>query len=248
MNTERDEIIFEPLAGTSFRFGCHKGISCFNRCCAGLRLILTPYDILRMKIRLGFSSDEFLERYADAKMDAHPRFPMVTLRMEDDGNKNCPFVTPEGCRIYEDRPGACRIYPLGRAAMKVDREKDAREKFFLVHEGHCLGFQEEKEWSKREWMAHEGVDEYADQTVFWVFHGSRCHNGRHVTTEAHQQGYECASMESNPMHRPVGQKSHPGHVARILEQGDKQEEQHDVWQKDSDTADTGQDAFYQHIP
>jgi len=167
MNMESD-IIFEPLEGESFRFGCHREIPCFNRCCAGLRLILTPYDVLRMKIRLGVSSGDFLEEYTDLRTDAHPRFPMIYLKMREDENRCCPFVTPAGCRVYEDRPGACRIYPLGRAAMKIERENGPRERFFLVREGHCLGFQEEREWSKREWLAHEEVDVYNAMNDQWM--------------------------------------------------------------------------------
>jgi len=37
--------------------------------------------------------------------------------MKDEEGKRCPFVRSEGCAVYEDRPGACRIYPIGRAAM-----------------------------------------------------------------------------------------------------------------------------------
>lgn len=93
---------------------------------------------------------------------------MVTLRMDHDEKKKCPFVTKEGCTIYEDRPGACRIYPLGRASLKPYPEKNAREKYFLVNEEHCLGFQEDKEWTLEEWMAHEGVNEYNKMNDKWL--------------------------------------------------------------------------------
>jgi len=162
--------IFRPLNEDTFRFSCHKDISCFNECCAKLRLILTPYDILRMKKRLELNSDVFLDAYTDADMTSHRRFPMVKLRMRDDGRKACPFVTKEGCRIYEDRPGACRIYPLGRAARLVDMdgEKNAKDKFFLVEEAHCRGFEEEKRWTLEEWLSHEGVSEYNAINDKWL--------------------------------------------------------------------------------
>jgi hypothetical protein len=88
--------------------------------------------------------------------------------MDVDRNRRCPFVTPEGCTIYEDRPGACRIYPIGRAALKVDREKQTREKFFIVDEEHCLGFREDREWTLEEWMANEGLDEYNAMNDQWL--------------------------------------------------------------------------------
>ena len=93
---------------------------------------------------------------------------MINLKMEPDQDRRCLFVTPEGCTIYEDRPGACRIYPVGRAALKVDREKETREKFFIVDEAHCLGFGEDREWTLEEWMAGEGVDEYNAMNDQWL--------------------------------------------------------------------------------
>jgi len=160
--------LFKPIVDHKFSFQCHKDISCFTKCCAALNLILTPYDIVRMKNCLNISSDEFLETYTETKFDDRNRFPMINLKMNPDQDKRCPFVTPDGCTIYEDRPGACRIYPLGRAALKVDREKDIREKFFIVDEDHCLGFQEEKEWTIQEWASNEGVDEYNAMNDRWL--------------------------------------------------------------------------------
>ena len=52
--------------------------------------------------------------------------------------------------------------------MKVDREKDVREKYFVVQEEHCLGFEEDKVWSLKEWMANEGVDDYNAMNDHWL--------------------------------------------------------------------------------
>ena len=159
--------LFEPLLKDTFSFRCHNGMECFTKCCAALRLLLTPYDILRMKNRLGLTSDEFLLMHTETRFDAHPRFPMVFLKMRLEDEK-CPFVTPEGCSVYQDRPGACRIYPIGRASMKVEQEKEAREKFFLVREEHCLGFREERTWTIEEWTADQGLDEYSAMNDLWL--------------------------------------------------------------------------------
>jgi len=162
--------VFKPLMGDTFRFSCHKGISCFTECCAKLHLILTPYDILRMKNQLGLSSDEFLERFTDTDIKSHRRFLMIILKMRDDDKKSCPFVTKKGCSIYEDRPGACRLYPIGRAARMVDAndKNDAKDKFFLVEESHCFGFREEKIWTLEEWLSHEGMSEYTAMNDKWL--------------------------------------------------------------------------------
>ena len=39
-----------------FKFRCHPGVSCFTECCGKTTIILTPYDILRLKNRLRITS------------------------------------------------------------------------------------------------------------------------------------------------------------------------------------------------
>ncbi len=161
-----EESVFSPLGQEGFNFRCHKDIACFNKCCSKLRLILTPYDVLRLKNRLGISSEKFLEKYTETVVDGQNRFPNVRLKMINNEKQSCPFVTPEGCAVYEDRPGACRLYPLGRASTAAGGT--ARETFFVVKESHCLGFNENKTWQLEEWIAHEGVDEYNLMNDEWL--------------------------------------------------------------------------------
>ena len=168
MTEKKENASFMPIRGGTFKFRCHRAIECFTSCCARLNLVLTPYDILRIKHRLGISSGEFLEQYTETKMEDHTRFPKVFLKMNPGDEGRCPFVTLDGCSIYEDRPGACRIYPMGRAALKVAKDKETREKFFLVHETHCLGFEEERRWTIEEWLANEGLDPYNAMNDRWL--------------------------------------------------------------------------------
>jgi hypothetical protein len=121
-----------------------------------------------MKNRLGLLSDRFLDAYTETRLDKHPRFPMVVLKMLADQDKKCPFVTADGCTVYEDRPAACRIYPLGRAALKVDPERGTKEKFFVVQEDHCLGFREDRLWTVEAWLADQGVHEYNGMNDAWL--------------------------------------------------------------------------------
>src|SRR5690606_34472747 len=94
---------------STIRFRCHKDIACFNKCCESIDIMLTPYDVLRLKQRLGLSSHEFLARHTRMfDMDAHG---MPGLKMKTkEGSTACQFLTPEGCGVYEDRPAACRYY------------------------------------------------------------------------------------------------------------------------------------------
>ncbi|MFC1866997.1 YkgJ family cysteine cluster protein [Thermodesulfobacteriota bacterium] len=168
MKGKDEDLPIKPIKDNRFKFRCHKDIECFTECCGNLNLILTPYDIIRLKKRLNVSSDIFLEDYTETRFDNRSRFPMVYLKMREDKDGRCPFVAHEGCTIYEDRPGACRIYPLGRAATKADGKRDATERFFIVSEKHCMGFNEDKEWTIEEWMGNEGVSEYNALNDKWM--------------------------------------------------------------------------------
>ncbi|VBB42178.1 conserved hypothetical protein [uncultured Desulfatiglans sp.] len=167
-HTDPPKAQFVPLeSGQSFRFDCHPGISCFTACCAKLRLILTPYDILRLKRRLGMPSGKFLEVHTETLFDTGARFPMVRLRMQDAEGGRCPFVSTAGCTVYEDRPSACRLYPVGRASAFTEAQPAAQERFFLVKEPHCKGFAEAREWTLREWLSHEGLNDYSRMNDAW---------------------------------------------------------------------------------
>jgi Fe-S-cluster containining protein len=145
----------------TFKFSCHPGISCFNKCCGDVNIFLSPYDVLRMKRRLGMTSSEFLEKYTMMPVQKDMRTPVVMLKMNDDEAKSCPFLTEEGCGIYADRPWPCRMYPLGMAAQKDTPDGWRGERFFfLLQEEGCKGLGEAKEWTVREWMDDQGLDAY----------------------------------------------------------------------------------------
>ncbi|MCX7735492.1 MAG: YkgJ family cysteine cluster protein [Candidatus Kapabacteria bacterium] len=142
-----------------FVFECHPGVSCFNKCCNDVNIFLTPYDIIRLKNRLGITSSEFLDKYTLLPIDENLRHPIVMLRMNDD-NMNCPFVTEKGCSVYEDRPWSCRMYPVGVASPNEAAQSDGNEFYFLLKEEVCKGFEKGTEWTIQSWMENQGVEEY----------------------------------------------------------------------------------------
>ena len=142
----------------TFHFSCHPAVSCFTDCCRQLELALTPYDVLRLKKGCGLRSEEFLDRYVIIEQEEHETFPRFYLTMVDDGRASCVFVSDAGCTLYQDRPGACRAYPLGRAAIRHD---DTMEEFFvLLQESHCQGFQEQQEQNGATYSAEQELTIY----------------------------------------------------------------------------------------
>ncbi len=149
-----------------FRFRCHKGIACFNRCCENIDILLTPYDVVRLKNRLDLSSREFIDRYTrDCELDAHG-MPGLKLATKP-GSRACAFLTPEGCGVYEDRPSACRYYALGLMAMKKKDAKAEDDAYFVVKEAHCLGHQEARTQTVAEYRREQGVDVYDEKNRDW---------------------------------------------------------------------------------
>jgi Fe-S-cluster containining protein len=143
----------------TFTFACGPEVPCFTECCGKLELLLTPYDALRLRKRLRVSSDEFLDTYAVMRWKTAHGFPEILMKMDPD-TKRCPFVTPQGCSLYEDRPGACRIYPLGRAASSNPMDGSKQEFYFTVRESHCRGFEQTRNWTVREWLGDQRMEEY----------------------------------------------------------------------------------------
>jgi len=145
---------------SKFKFSCHKNVSCFNKCCSDVNIFLTPYDIIRLKNKLKISSQEFLDKYTFLPIDEKQNHPVVMLKMGDDENKSCPFVTDEGCSVYEDRPWSCRMFPLGVASPVDSAQNGDTEFYFLLHESVCKGFEEDEGWTVDEWIKDQKVEDY----------------------------------------------------------------------------------------
>jgi hypothetical protein len=156
---------------SKLKFRCHPGVSCFTQCCRNIKIVLSPYDILRLRRHLDMSAPDFLHTYTQPTYLEKTDLPGVCLKLnEDDGR--CPFLISDtdGCRVYGDRPTACRYYPVGMANFHegAQEEQQAEAFYFVVKEPHCKGFEEDKSWTIREWRADQGVDERDRMNKGWM--------------------------------------------------------------------------------
>ena len=128
----KDLISDSPFAGSPVKpimlaenaplqFRCHRNVKCWNACCSNIDIPLTPYDILRLKKRLDMPSGEFLKQYSVPFEMDKDGMPGVKLKPVEGGTA-CQFMTPEGCGVYEDRPTACRYYPVALLTMRRSDE------------------------------------------------------------------------------------------------------------------------------
>ena len=150
----------------TIRFQCRKGIACWNTCCSNIDISLTPYDILRLKQRLDILSGEFLQQYTVPYEMEQGGIAGVKLRSVDNGTA-CRFMTAEGCSVYEDRPTACRYYPVALLSMRRQDEYTDIRSYALVKEEHCLGHNEAREIIIDEYRREQGVEEYDELARGW---------------------------------------------------------------------------------
>lgn len=141
-----------------FTFRCSRDLDCFTKCCSDVAIILTPYDILRMKKALHLDSSEFLEKHTVLSCTQKQRLPIVLLRMDPE-TKKCCFLAEEGCTIYANRPWACRMYPLGLAEPRHPNP-DERAFHFVVREDLCHGHEKGTGSTVRAWLSSQEVEPY----------------------------------------------------------------------------------------
>jgi Fe-S-cluster containining protein len=142
----------------TFSFRCDSGLSCFNSCCRDVSIVLTPYDVLRMRRALDIDSTEFLRKYTISPFTKDQKIPAVLIKMDPE-TKRCPFVSEQGCGIYPNRPWACRMYPLGVAEPQKPNSQE-RGFYFLLREEICHGHEQGTPCTVREWIRNQGIEEY----------------------------------------------------------------------------------------
>lgn len=133
-------------------FKCHANLPCFTQCCRDVNIYLTPYDVLRMRKKLGIGSNEFLTKYTRHFLAKKTHLPIVQLAM-DAKSLYCKLVTDEGCSVYQDRPWACRMYPL-------DLTNQEGEYKAIVSQQRCLGLKESALVTVKEWLVGQGIEPY----------------------------------------------------------------------------------------
>lgn len=144
-------------AGATFCFDCHRGLDCFTRCCSDVNIVLTPADVLALARRTGLTTSEFLDRHTLSPITKELHLPVVMLRMGEAPEKRCPFVGENGCSVYEARPWACRMYPVGMALPPARAGVAPEPAWFLFEDDFCHGRTQARTWSVEAWRRDQGL-------------------------------------------------------------------------------------------
>lgn len=150
----------------TINFRCHRDIACWNACCSNIDISLTPYDILRLSRRLKITTTDFLTRYTYPYELEPGGIAGVKLKPIENGSA-CQFMVPEGCSVYQDRPTACRYYPVALLSMRKQNEYTDTHGYALVKEAHCLGHNEPRPIKIEDYRKEQGIPEYDEHGRGW---------------------------------------------------------------------------------
>lgn len=149
-----------------FTFHCHPDLPCFNQCCLAPTVILSPYDLLRLKQGLGITSTALRQRYTRQEIEPNSNLPLVFIDAYRSPESGCPFLGEHGCTVYPHRPAACRLFPLTMGSrLTADGVIDY---YFCRRLDYCRGFKAEGEWTVASWMADQGFTEYDQGRREWL--------------------------------------------------------------------------------
>jgi Fe-S-cluster containining protein len=150
----------------TFTFRCHAGLGCFNRCCRTPTILLSPYDLLRLKQALGITSGELLARYTRREIDAQANLPLIFLDPCRTPESACPFLGPPGCTVYAQRPAACRLFPITMGSELTDA--GVVDYYFCRKLDYCEGFATDVRWTVASWIADQGFAAYDQGRRAWL--------------------------------------------------------------------------------
>ena len=64
-----------------------------------------------------------------------------------------------GCTVYEDRPWACRMYPVGMGLSPARAGQEPKPIHFLFEDDYCKGREQGRSWTVATWRDDQGLAE-----------------------------------------------------------------------------------------
>jgi len=141
------------------RANCQDCIGCCE-CCTGMgdTIVLDPYDVWMMRRATGQTTQELLgSGKISLTVVGGLILPHIKMNSKTDA---CPFLNVEGrCSIHANRPGMCRLFPLGR------NYEDRKINYILLAE-ECKKKNRSKVKVSR-WIGVEPAQQYHSYVLRW---------------------------------------------------------------------------------
>ena len=146
--------------GDTFEFKCDKrGDCCRNR--DENPILLSVYDVFKLRQHLGVSGREFAEKYGQTILGGQSHIPLMILRNiwieNGEDRSHCVFLKENECSVYKSRPLVCRMYPVGRAT-----DSESNSYFFLTNTEGCCQSGCGKEHTIEDWLKTSKVEPYLE--------------------------------------------------------------------------------------
>lgn len=140
------------------KVSCNGCIGC-HECCSVTEdtILLDPYDIYNLSIATGKSFTEMLGTIVDLTVCDY----VVTPYLKKREDKSCTFLGEDGrCSIHNNRPGFCRLFPLGR----IYEDNGSFSYFIQVHE---CPYPNKTKVKVKQWLGIDRLSLYEDYIVRW---------------------------------------------------------------------------------
>jgi hypothetical protein len=113
------------------------------------------------------SAGDFIDHYTDVVLRPDQAFPDVLLKMSDNEEKTCPFLTDAGCSVYPDRPDTCRTFPVEQGLLFEHGTKPRPVSFFRPPD-FCLGRHESQIHTTVSWATDQEADSHNRMTALFA--------------------------------------------------------------------------------
>ncbi|MCQ2543891.1 MAG: YkgJ family cysteine cluster protein [Lachnospiraceae bacterium] len=140
------------------RIACDDCKGC-SKCCQnmGKSIIVDPWDVKKLKARLNTNFDGLLQMILELNMVDGLLLPNIKMQENTDA---CVFLNNNGrCNIHEDRPGFCRMFPLGRLYEGDD--------FFYINQVHECTYKDKEKIKIKKWIDVDDIDAYENFQKEW---------------------------------------------------------------------------------
>ncbi len=156
--------ISEISNGTKYRSNDCVRISCndcngCSSCChdMGNSIILDPYDIYELSKATGNTFDILLKTCLELNMVDGVILPNIKMQANTNA---CIFLSDKGrCSIHDNRPGFCRLFPLGRIY-----ENDSFSYFNQIHE---CDYPNKSKIKIKKWLGIPNLNAYEKYILNW---------------------------------------------------------------------------------
>ena len=105
-----------------------------------------------------------MRRHTRREAEAVSGLPLVLVKPARRGG--CPFQGAAGCMVYDDRPTACRLFPLTQGSELTP--EGVVDRLFLRRLDYCQGFAGDQAWSAAAWQADQDFKEYDRYRRPWL--------------------------------------------------------------------------------